>query len=94
MMNNDLISREALKQVMSRVKWINEADGEYVRLLIETAPPVDPVHAAGGCYCRECEYWSMDGQLGDGSCDHPRGLGDVAQLGDFCSYGEQEEGDV
>lgn len=22
---------------------------------IENAPTVDPVHAAGGCYCRECE---------------------------------------
>lgn len=22
--------------------------------LIENSPTVDPVHAAGGCYCREC----------------------------------------
>lgn len=23
---------------------------------IDDAPTIDPIHAAGGCYCRECRY--------------------------------------
>ena len=26
--------------------------------LISNAPTIDPVHAAGGCYCWECEHWT------------------------------------
>lgn len=28
---------------------------------IEATPTIDPVHATGGCYCRECKYGSKQG---------------------------------
>ena len=34
---------------------------------IEDAPTIDPVHAAGGCYCRECEYYT-DSPMGRKAC--------------------------
>ena len=27
-----------------------------ILMMIQTAPTIDPVHAAGGCYCRECRH--------------------------------------
>ena len=30
-----------------------DADGKSV---LDELPTIDPVHAAGGCYCRECIY--------------------------------------
>lgn len=27
-----------------------------IKALIDIAPEIDPVHAAGGVYCRECEF--------------------------------------
>ena len=26
--------------------------------LLAAQPTIDPIHAAGGCYCRECKYYS------------------------------------
>lgn len=50
---------------------------------IESAPTIDPVHAAGGCYCRECKYYN-----GCGLCElHTTRIGGH----DFCSYGEPKE---
>lgn len=31
-------------------------DVQTVRDILEDAPIIDPVHAAGGCYCVECRY--------------------------------------
>ena len=46
----------------------------------------DPVHAAGGCYCRECKFHAPAGG-GVGDCER----GDVLYLNvsdtDFCSLG-------
>ena len=93
-MSNDLISREALKKVMSRVKWINAADGECARHLIETTPPVDTIRAAGGCYCRECKSWRQQPEcINDGFCtvDLPDTEPVYRGSDDFCSHGELKE---
>ena len=34
---------------------------------IKRMPTIDPVHAAGGCCCYECEHFDPDG--GSGYCD-------------------------
>lgn len=34
--------------------YLNKAACEQIKWM----PTIDPVHAAGGCYCRECEYWT------------------------------------
>lgn len=57
-----LIELEALKATLKRVKWLSDADGLAAVQLVSTAPTIDPIHAAGGCYCRECKYRN--------TCDH------------------------
>ena len=66
---------------------------------IEDAPTIDPVHAAGACYCRECEC-CIDAH-NDGFMYCMRGIegDDYSETGylyplevrvrsnDFCSYG-------
>lgn len=65
--------------------------------IINNAPTIDPVHAAGACYCRECGY-----------CVHQPGIKDAEWIcverhtycdcgakivfpNHFCSYGEPKE---
>jgi len=47
-------------------------------------PPIDPVHAAGGCYCRECVNYDGDEE---GWCSY----GTRVKEGDFCSRGKPRE---
>lgn len=55
---------------------------------LDNLPTIDPIKAAGGCYCRECKYWDDDGR-----CDPPEnGLTrEYTRPTDFCSYGEPRE---
>lgn len=55
---------------------------------IENAPTIDPVHAAGGCYCRECNFWDSDGR-----CEPLKNglIIEFTEPNDFCSYGERKE---
>ena len=50
----ELIDRRALHWEQQEL----DQDGNWTlkAKYIESAPIVDPVHAAGGCYCRECTY--------------------------------------
>lgn len=41
--------------------------------------------------CKDCKYWAGINKFGDGECGHLLGLHDVAQPGDFCSYGERRD---
>lgn len=50
-------------------------------------PSVDPVHAAGACYCRECRNYNKP-RLG--WCSHHM---DRENPDDFCSYGQRREED-
>ena len=69
-------------------KWANEnlpdAHAGVITCFLRDCATIDPVHAAGGCYCRECK--------GYGVID----LGQCTTMGarspdDFCSYGERKE---
>lgn len=54
---------------------------------LQYLPTIDPVHAAGGCYCWECKYRNEHGH-----CSHPRHKTLPAVYpGDFCSYGVDKE---
>lgn len=57
---------------------------------IRSAPSVDPVHAAGACYCRECKYFDPDENIAPntGSCSF---VEMVRFFDDFCSKGERKE---
>ena len=51
--NDDVISRSAL--IAGRVS------NDPVVIAATCEPAVDPIHAAGGCYCRECvNYYEYD----------------------------------
>lgn len=52
-------------------------------------PTIDPVHASGACYCRECKHYDH------GCCVVKRYIGDdhiisMPQDG-FCSFGQRRE---
>ena len=58
---------------------------------------IDPVHQAGGCYCRECSRWKPDGSYGmdlDG-VKHPYGACDITHHCNrddhFCGYARLKE---
>lgn len=80
-------------------------DGHIVSIWkkdLDAVPTIDPVHAAGGCYCKECAFWLRDSAiLPDGKpanwgyCDKllDSDSGEeimTAEMG-FCSYGERKE---
>ena len=52
--------------------------------LLNTQLIIDPVHAAGGCYCRECKRY-----LPDHICGWNGSTGWLPD--DFCSYGRPKE---
>ena len=57
---------------------------------VKRQPTVDPVHAAGACYCRECKHWKHDDDIG--WCENPDGVGNYSDPDDFCSYGIPKDG--
>lgn len=67
-----------------------------IRTTILAQPTIDPIHAAGACYCRECKYFNMqemECQNDRVSTDHEGGASYSLNfwLDDFCSYGEPKE---
>lgn len=56
-----LIYTEAYKNRLEKAKISLIGYGhelfDFAIETLENAPTIDPVHAAGGCYCRECEYY-------------------------------------
>ena len=73
---------------------VNDEDQQFFYVKsedIDDAPSIDPVHAAGGCYCWECKYWT--GGF-DGRClMHSRGKDVIwySYASDFCSRGKRRE---
>lgn len=66
--------------------------------IIQDAPTIDPVHAAGACYCRECRYFqtSDDPKKFSTRCANVVEHGGICgcpKADDFCSYGEIAEAD-
>ena len=59
---------------------------------IAEMPTIDPVYAAGGCYCRECECWLPPEPQ---ECIEAEGLclngGGFTHTDDFCSHGIKKE---
>lgn len=51
---------------------------------LDEFPTIDPVHAAGACYCRECKHWQEH-------YDYCKEFAAERNQGDFCSYGKRRE---
>lgn len=60
---------------------------QLFRKRVELAPTIDPVHAAGGCYCRECVFLQQDRHGLWCFRDYENPL----NLDGFCSYGERRD---
>lgn len=66
-----------------------EQDRDLLKQCFDESPTIDPVHAAGACYCRECKHYDH------GCCVVKRYIGDdhiisMPQDG-FCSFGRRRE---
>jgi len=57
---------------------------------LQDTPTIDPVHAAGACYCKECEYVGIYEATGNLYCKHQNGISSP-KPDDFCSYGRRKE---
>lgn len=78
-----LIDADAL---IERIKYLSH---EYERVRIDTvtgclltdsvSPTIDPIHATGNCYCKECWYYTEWGECKE--------FGDIMKSDDFCSRG-------
>lgn len=60
---------------------------------VDAAPAIDPIHAAGGCYCRECMYAEhlLNGAGKRYELCKYEDVDGVRCPDDFCSVGEREE---
>lgn len=81
----DLLSCSAVKQ--GNTVWLNLID---VLRVINSTPIVDPVHAAGGCYCSECEFY-FENQLCFNATVDRNGDMIMRKSDDFCSVGKRKE---
>lgn len=69
-----LIDADELRQKLMEKHYPEGAEDERISGVIEGlgradleikhAPTIDPVHAAGGCYCCECVCCDRDGAIG------------------------------
>lgn len=83
-------------QAMAMLNVSNSVDSMVEH--IQSQPAVDPIRAAGGCYCRECVHWIGDvrapyGNEKHGHCEVWVGSGCemCMDADDFCSYGEPKK---
>lgn len=53
-------------------------------------PTIDPVHAAGACYCNECRFACIGGNEAESWC-YCKMTNRNINLTDFCSYGQRRE---
>lgn len=102
-----LIDADALEEKFRRVTAFERTQKDkgmvYVeRSCIDGMPNIDPVHAAGGCYCWECDSWCEEmkkGRIDLGNATAPCSVWSDQENGhtrytrhsDFCSYGCREE---
>lgn len=57
---------------------------DMIQDCIDNTPTIDPVHAAGACYCWECKWIEK-------CMHHKEEEGGIFEPDDFCSYGEPKE---
>lgn len=59
--------------------------------LLDNCPAIDPVHAAGACYCRECNHLLRDLSSREYHMCMRLRLPQKVDLDDFCSFGKRRE---
>lgn len=59
---------------------------------IKNAPTIDPIHAAGGCYCRECQYSHWEQEPCHGKMEYSCSiLLREVDKNFYCGYGRRRE---
>lgn len=98
-----LIEREPIEKFiedgLNSKDRLKQFGNDAIKIMTEVhfAPTIDPVHAAGGCYCRECEHYGVDIEKGQ-FCMRIVSLSmwtdGITPLkpDDFCSYGRRKVG--
>jgi hypothetical protein len=83
---------DAMRLVTKLAKKVRFGRIEYddVLAVIAEAPTIDPIHAAGGCYCRECMHYKKCHTIYGEDMVCTQGFMKVVKLPDnFCSSGER-----
>lgn len=88
-----LIDADMLYIKVMDASYFDNADEDIMLDIVNDAPSIDPVHAAGGCYCGECEYRTKDTQWTRAGFCGRRDAGSmmIARPDDFCSRGKRRE---
>lgn len=78
----EAIAKEMHKEMPVVMGWVLKT--------IRKTPSIDPVHAAGGCYCRECENWNpcIPVSASFGQCD---ACDLIKPEWGFCDFGVKKE---
>lgn len=67
-------------------------DRDWLKRCFDEAPAVDPVHTAGGCYCKECIYQTYDEEFDQRWCNRDLGCRAVRADGlGFCDQGMETQ---
>lgn len=80
----------ALEEENARLLMDNASMADQLRELNDSLTDmhrarIDPVHAAGGCYCKDCKFYE---QYRPEVCELNA---KIVGRDDFCSYGEEKE---
>ena len=89
---DDLISRKALLEAAEHNVEFQEGivDVYILESILAGMPTIDPVHAANGCYCRECRFADIGGN-GVESWRYCKVKYRNIYPTDFCSRGQRRE---
>ena len=64
-----------------------------VYVALSKSPTIDPIHAARGCYCQECKYYSRKPDDSHGQMESfCKKLNRDPTYIRFCGYGERKNG--
>lgn len=88
-MGKEYIERKKIEEMLENAQLISE--GEYCGYCTEdiNLNRITSADVTEVVRCKDCKYWTGINEFGDGECGHLMGLHDVAQPGDFCSYGKR-----
>lgn len=93
----DLVSRESLKKSFGFITDDTACPlhiAAEIDQYIEMEPAVDPVHAVGGVYCRECEHYLKHPSFKNNErcfCFESPLSPKAKEPDDFCSNGRKAE---
>ena len=65
-------------------------DRDWLKRCFDESPTIDPVHAAGACYCNECRFACIGENEAESWC-YCKLINRNINLTDFCSHGQRLE---